>query len=240
MFRLRTGSFSRVPDAVVWPNKHADVEKIVSLAHEHNVCLIPFGGGTSVTNALQCPSNESRMIVSVDMKDMNRIKWIDKENMMGCFETGIVGKDLEAKLLPSGLCLGHEPDSLEFSTLGGWIATRASGMKKNTYGNIEDLLVHLTIVTPSGTMAKNCKVPRISSGPDLHEMVLGSEGIFGIITEAVLILRPLPQVKKYGSIVFPDFETGVAFMRDVAMTRSQPDSEADGQSSISIWPIAQA
>lgn len=123
------------------------------------------------------------------------------------------------KLGERGYCTGHEPDSMEFSTLGGWVATRASGMKKNQYGNIEDLLVHLTVVTPRGTIQKNCMVPRLSNGPDIHQFVLGSEGTIGVITDATLKIRPLPQCVKYGSVAFPNFEDGIRFMREVARQR---------------------
>jgi hypothetical protein len=108
---------------------------------------------------------------------------------------------------------------MEFSTLGGWVATRASGMKKNQYGNIEDLLVHLTIVTTKGTIQKNCLVPRLSNGPDIHQFVMGSEGTLGVITDATLKIRPLPQCVKYGSVAFPSFEDGIKFMREVARQR---------------------
>ncbi|MBN3280964.1 ADAS protein, partial [Polyodon spathula] len=144
VFALREGKFERVPDLVVWPNCHKDVEKIVELACKHNVCVMPFGGkycirGTSVSNAVECPSDEKRTILSLDTSQMNRILWIDEKNLTAHVEAGIVGQDLERLLNESGYCTGHEPDSMEFSTLGGWVATRASGMKKNIYGNIEDL-----------------------------------------------------------------------------------------------------
>ena len=113
---------------------------------------------------------------------------------------------------------------MEFSTLGGWVATRASGMKKNQYGNIEDLLVHLTLVTPKGTVQKSCQVPRISNGPDIHHFILGSEGTLGVITDATLKIRPLPQVVKYGSVVFPTFEDGIKFMREIARQKCAPAS----------------
>ena len=113
---------------------------------------------------------------------------------------------------------------MEFSTLGGWVATRASGMKKNLYGNIEDLLVHLTIVTPKGTIQKHCQVPRISNGPDIHHFVLGSEGTLGVIVDATLKIRPLPQVVKYGSVAFPTFDDGIKFMREVARQKCAPAS----------------
>ncbi len=137
VFALRNGQLPRVVDVVIWPGEHAHVERIVRAAHEHNVVIIPFGGGTSVTNAVSPPAGEKRMIVSLDMKEMNRVKWIDRESMLACIETGAVGIELDKRLAKEGYTLGHEPDSFEFSTLGGWISTNASGMKKNVYGNIE-------------------------------------------------------------------------------------------------------
>jgi alkyldihydroxyacetonephosphate synthase len=105
------------------------------------------------------------------------------------------------------------------------VATRASGMKKNAYGNIEDLLLHVRMVSPRGTVEKFCgPVPRISAGPDPHHFILGSEGSLGVITEVTLKIRPLPKVKRYGSLVFPDFDAGVAALREVALRRAQPAS----------------
>jgi len=224
VWRLRYGSIPRLPDAVIWPGKHEQVEAIVKAAAECNVVIIPFGGGTSVSSAIECPEDERRMVISLDMHEMNRIKWIDYESMMACVEAGVVGKDLDAKLSKLGLCMGHEPDSNEFSTLGGWIATRASGMKKNVYGNIEDIIVTSKLVTPIGTLERSCQVPRISAGPDINEVIIGSEGTLGVVTEAVIRLRPLPEVRKYGSIVFPDFESGVACVREIAKQRTAPAS----------------
>lgn len=104
-----------------------------------------------MTQSLMLSDREKRMIVSLDMSRMNRIKWVDKINMLACVEAGIIGQDLERELKNYGVVLGHEPDSVEFSTLGGWISTRASGMKKNTYGNIEDIVMNVRIVTSKGT-----------------------------------------------------------------------------------------
>ena len=123
-----------------------------------------------------------------------------------------------------GLCVGHEPDSLEFSSLGGWVATRASGMKKNIYGNIEDILVRVRMVTARGTVEKSCQVPRMSTGPDIHHFIMGSEGTLGVITEVSLRIRPLPECKVYGSIVFPTFDIGVACVREIAKQRCAPAS----------------
>ncbi|XP_076032188.1 alkyldihydroxyacetonephosphate synthase [Oratosquilla oratoria] len=224
VFTLRGGMFERIPDLVVWPECHDDVEKIVQLACQHNVVIIPYGGGTSVSGALLCPENETRMIVSLDTSQMHRILWLDDKNLTARVQAGIIGQDLERQLQERGFVTGHEPDSYEFSSLGGWVATRASGMKKNIYGNIEDLVVQVRLVTPKGTVEKHTAGPRISAGPDIHQFILGSEGTLGVITEVTLKIRPVPPVRRYGSIVFQDFESGVACMRDVALHRCQPAS----------------
>ncbi|MBN3278751.1 ADAS protein, partial [Polyodon spathula] len=224
VFALREGKFERVPDLVVWPNCHKDVEKIVELACKHNICVMPFGGGTSVSNAVECPSDEKRTILSLDTSQMNRILWIDEKNLTAHVEAGIVGQDLERLLNESGYCTGHEPDSMEFSTLGGWVATRASGMKKNIYGNIEDLVVHIRMVTPRGVIEKSCQGPRMSTGPDIYHFIMGSEGTLGVVTEVTVKIRPIPEYQKYGSVVFPNFEQGVACLREVAKQRCAPAS----------------
>jgi alkyldihydroxyacetonephosphate synthase len=221
---LRSGEVDRVPDVVAFPQTESEIEKIVQSANECDVVIIPIGGGTSVTNALNCPPEEQRAICSVDMALMNKIVWIDEDNLLCRVQAGIVGQELEKQLNQKGFTCGHEPDSIEFSTLGGWIATRASGMKKNKYGNIEDLLVHVNIVTVKGIFKKNCQVPRISCGPDLHHLVLGSEGTYGVISEASIKIFPLPECRKFGSIVFPNFQQGIRFFREVARQRCQPAS----------------
>ena len=128
------------------------------------------------------------------------------------------------QLNEKSVCIGHEPDSMEFCSLGGWVATRASGMKKNVYGNIEDLLVHVRFVTCKGTMEKSCMVPRMSTGPDIHHVIMGSEGTLGVVTEVTLRIQPLPEHKSYGSIVFPNFESGVECLREIAKHRCAPAS----------------
>ncbi|KAK9885421.1 hypothetical protein WA026_010917 [Henosepilachna vigintioctopunctata] len=224
IFTLRNGMFERIPDIVLWPTCHEEVEKIVELANELNIAILVFGGGTAVSGAVECPVNERRTIISLDTSQMNKILWVDEANLVACIESGIIGQDLERELKALGYTTGHEPDSYEFSSLGGWVATRASGMKKNIYGNIEDLLVHVKMVTSKGVLEKNCQVPRLSCGPDFNHIVLGSEGSLGVITEVILKIRPLPKCTRYGSIVFPNFESGVQTMRQVAKWRCQPAS----------------
>nr|XP_019594889.1 PREDICTED: alkyldihydroxyacetonephosphate synthase, peroxisomal [Rhinolophus sinicus] len=224
IFLLREGMFQRIPDIVLWPTCHDDVVKIVNLACKYNLCVIPIGGGTSVSYGLMCPADETRTIISLDTSQMNRILWVDENNLTAHVEAGITGQELERQLKESGYCTGHEPDSLEFSTVGGWVSTRASGMKKNIYGNIEDLVVHIKMVTPRGIIEKSCQVPRMSTGPDIHHFIMGSEGTLGVITEATIKIRPIPEYQKYGSVAFPNFEQGVACLREIAKQRCAPAS----------------
>lgn len=221
---LRDGIMKRIPDIVLWPKSHEEVVKIVNAANTRNVSVIPFGGGTSVSGSVTCPQHEKRSIVALDTSQMNRMLWLDRPNMTACFEAGIIGQDLERELKAVGLTVGHEPDSYEFSSLGGWVATRASGMKKNVYGNIEDLVVQLKMVTTKGVLERNCLAPRISCGPDFNQIILGSEGTLGVITEVVLKVSQMPTVRAYGSLIFPYFECGVKCLREVAAKKCQPSS----------------
>ena len=224
MYSIKYTRLGRIPDIVVYPESEAEVVNLVEAAKKHGVSLIPYGGGTNVTDALRCDRREQRTIASVDMRRMNRILWIDRTNMMARIEAGAVGRNIMRELEKYGVTMGHEPDSVEFSTLGGWIATNASGMKKNRYGNIEDLVLDVGVVTASGKLERTSASPRESVGLDLRRLIFGSEGTLGIITAAVVKIFPLPGVQKYGSVLFPTFEHGFAFMYDLAREAIPPAS----------------
>ncbi len=224
MYAIKYGSLPRVPDLVVWPTTDEEVEALVQLALKHDVVLVPYGGGTNVTDALRCPPEEKRFICSVDMRRMNRVLWIDPTNRMACIQAGAVGRHIQEQLAVYGFTMGHEPDSVEFSTLGGWVATHASGMKKNKYGNIEDIVLDVTAVTATGTLRRTHIAPRESIGTDPKRMMLGSEGNYGIITSAVVKLFPLPECQEHGSVLFKTFEDGVAFMFDLTRNGTPPAS----------------
>jgi alkyldihydroxyacetonephosphate synthase len=224
MYAIKYTRLGRIPDLVVYPESEDQVLKLVEAAKKHDVSLIPYGGGTNVTDALRCNSAEPRTIVSVDMRRMNRILWIDPENMMASIEAGAVGRHIMAVLKEYGVTMGHEPDSVEFSTLGGWIATNASGMKKNRYGNIEELVLDVSVVTTGGKLERTSAAPRESIGLDLRRLMFGSEGTLGIITSAIVKIFPLPEVQKYGSVLFPTFEDGFKFMQDLMRESAPPAS----------------
>jgi alkyldihydroxyacetonephosphate synthase len=224
MWAIKYGRVTRVPDLIVSPESEAQLRAIVALAARHRVCLIPYGGGTNVTEALRCPPGERRSIASVDMRRMNRVVWLDPENRTACIEAGANGREIAEVLGRYGFTIGHEPDSYEFSTLGGWIATHASGMKKNRYGNIEDIVLGVSAVTAQGELARDGAPPRESVGGDPARWLFGSEGRLGIVTRAVVKVHPLPEVKKHGSVIFREFEAGVAFLRDVQRSGALPAS----------------
>lgn len=130
------GSFKRIPDIVVWPRNHDEVVKIVNAANESNVAIIVYGGGSNVTSSTKCPESEKRMIVSLDTTQMNRLLWINEESMLASFESGVSGQDLEKILNSKGYTMGHEPDSIEFSTLGelfNLISMRLRNLTRNLY-----------------------------------------------------------------------------------------------------------
>ena len=188
------------------------------------MCLIPYGGGTSVSNALQVPEIEDRMVVAVDTRRMDAILSIDEENRRVVVEAGITGSVLEELLEAKGLTVGHEPDSIELSTLGGWISTNASGMKKNRYGNIEDIVENVTMITPTGIVEQIEPITRASIGVSPRNILIGSEGNFGIITKATLKVYALPEASDFNSALFHDWETGVAFMYELSKTGAVPAS----------------
>ncbi|XP_026190050.1 alkyldihydroxyacetonephosphate synthase, peroxisomal [Cyclospora cayetanensis] len=224
IFELRFGFIRRLPDVVLYPKEHKDVEAIVACAAKHDVCLIPYGGGTSVTMGVTVPEGETRMVATVSLGFMQKILRLDRDALLVWVEAGAVGATLEERLRRCGVTLGHEPDSFEFSTVGGWVATRASGMKKNAYGNIEDMVVDMVVVTPKGTLNQRTAAPRVSSGPSLQHLILGSEGTLGIVTQVLLRVKIVPECKAYGCLAFATFDAGVRFLRHVALKKMQPAS----------------
>ncbi len=214
----------RTVDLVAYPKDEDEVVALVKLANRCKVVIIPYGGGTNVSGALLCPEEERRMIVSVDLCHLNRILAVDRANNWAVVQAGITGKELESRLEEAGLTCGHIPDSIELSTLGGWIATNASGMKKSRYGNIEDIVLEATLVTPRGELSSRPLNPRSSPGIHPRHWLFGSEGCLGIITRAVLQVRPVPEQRRFASFVFRDFDTGVQFLKAVQFSGARPAS----------------
>jgi alkyldihydroxyacetonephosphate synthase len=221
LVRQRRGELGRLPDAVVRPADEAAVEAVVRAVLEADAVLIPFGGGTSISGSLEAPGDEPRPVVSVDLSRLSRVLDVDPVARLARVQAGALGPDLERQLGERGWTLGHFPDSFTHSTLGGWIATRSSGMQSDRYGDIAELTRAVRVVTPAGVLATR-PVPATSTGPSVREMVLGSEGRLGVITEATVHVQRLPAERVILGYLFPDWERALAAMRDIAASEARP------------------
>jgi alkyldihydroxyacetonephosphate synthase len=221
LVRIRRGDMGRLPDLVVYPRSEEEVAKIVRLALAADAVVIPFGGGTNISGSLEAPRNELRPVISVDMGHMNSVVEIDEVSRLARIQAGALGPDIERHLNEKGWTLGHFPDSFNHSTLGGWVATRSCGMQSDKYGDIADLTRAIRVVTPTGLLATRA-VPSASTGPSVREMILGSEGRLGIITEATVHVHRIPQKRRIYGYVFPDWHRGLLAMTAIAESDAAP------------------
>src|SRR5919201_3256470 len=221
LIRQRRGDLGRLPDVVVRPSAEDEVAAVVRAALEEDAVVIPFGGGSSISGSLEPEPGETRPVISIDMGLMNRVLSIDAISQLARVQAGVFGPDLERQLGAQGWTCGHFPDSFTHSTLGGWIATRSSGMQSDRYGDVAELTRGLRVVTPSGILVVR-PVPSTSTGPSVREMVLGSEGRLGVITEATIHVRRVPPEGNLLGYLFPNWTAGLAAMRDIAASEASP------------------
>ena len=221
LVKHRRGELGRLPDAVVRPADEAQVAAVLHAALDADAVVIPFGGGTSISGSLEAPEHEERPVLSVDLARLDQLLSIDAASRLARVQAGIYGPDLERQANAQGFTVGHFPDSFTHSTLGGWIATRSSGMQSDRYGDIADLTRAVRVVTPAGTLVTR-PVPSTSTGPSVREMVLGSEGRLGIITEATVHVRRLPAERVILGYLFPTWADGLACMRAIAESEAAP------------------
>jgi alkyldihydroxyacetonephosphate synthase len=215
LIRQRSGELSRVPDVVVRPGTEEEVTGTLEAALRADAVVIAFGGGSSISGSLEAPADEARPVISVDLERLDRVLEIDSASRLARVQAGVFGPHLEEQLGALGYTFGHFPDSFTHSTLGGWIATRSSGMQSDRYGDIADMVKGLRVVTPSGMLVTR-PVPATSTGPSVRQMVLGSEGRLGIITEATVQVRRIPPQRTILGYLFPTFADGLAAMQDLA------------------------
>ncbi len=215
LVRQRRGDLPRLPDVVVRPGDEAAVSAVLAAALAADAVLIPFGGGSSISGSLEAPTTETRTVVSVDLGRLDRVLAVDATARLARVQAGVFGPHLEEQLNARGFTFGHFPDSFTHSTLGGWIATRSSGVQSDRYGDIADMTRGLRVVTPAGTLVTR-PVPSTSTGPSVREMVLGSEGRLGVITEATVHVRRRPERRVILGYLFPTFRAGLAAMAELA------------------------
>jgi alkyldihydroxyacetonephosphate synthase len=215
LIRQRRGDLPRVPDVVVRPANEEQVAAVLRSAVTQDAVVIPFGGGSSISGSLEPAPAQTRPVISVDLSRLDAVLEVDRLSGLARVQAGVLGPALEDQLRGHGYTLGHVPDSFTHSTLGGWIATRSSGMQSDRYGDIADLTKGVRVVTPSGTLVVR-PIPAMSAGPSVREMILGSEGRLGIITEATMQVRRLPEQRTILGYLFPCFADGLAAMQEIA------------------------
>lgn len=212
LLRLRTGDLSELPDAVLYPRTTEEVQHVLAFAGEAGIAVVPYGGGTSAVGGVSALPGPFSRVVTLDLSGMDRVVEIDAVSGTITAEAGIGGGALEQALAEKSLTLGHYPEAFEFSTLGGWIAGRGAGQLSNRYGGPENWLISAKLATPNGVLATE-DFPASAAGPRLTDFIIGSEGLFGVITEARLRLRPLPAKRIYEGYLFPDFASGMTAVR---------------------------
>jgi alkyldihydroxyacetonephosphate synthase len=212
---VRAGKLDMAPDAVIYPRSPDEVLAVVKLAAEEDIALIPYGGGSSVVGGINALAKSlGGAVVTLDTTLMTRLIQIDKIAMTATVEAGIYGPALEEALQKHGVTLSHYPQSFQYSTLGGWIAARGAGQQSNRYGKAEKWLVSAKLATPKGFWTTEA-TPASAAGPNLNQLVAGSEGTLGVICEATVKIHEIPARKDYRGYLFKDFATGVEAARRI-------------------------
>lgn len=212
LLRLRSGNLASAPDLVVYPRATPEVLALLAYASESDIAVVPFGGGTSVVGGVSANVGRHKSVVALDLSRLASFISADARSRVASAESGIYGPALEKALYAKGVTLGHFPQSFEFSTLGGWIAHRGAGQGSNGYGRVEDWLLGVKLATPRGVLETK-PFPASSVGPNLTELIIGSEGAFGVITEATFRVHPIPSAIDYRGYLFRNFESGAEAIR---------------------------
>jgi alkyldihydroxyacetonephosphate synthase len=214
--RLRYGRIEAAPDGVAFPESADEVRGLIRFALDAGAAVVPYGGGTSVCGHLDAA--RGRPTLSVDMRRLRALTSLDRESLLATFGAGVAGPDLEAQLRAHGYTLGHFPQSFEYSTLGGWVVTRSSGQQSLRYGRIEQLFAGGRMETPQGVL-EIPTFPASAAGPDLRELVLGSEGRMGILTEATVRISAVPEFEAFHAVFLPDWERAEMAVRAIVQAR---------------------
>ena len=224
LLRRKDSGVQDAPDAVLLPGddgEDGDVAAILRYCSEHGIAVVPFGGGTSVVGALNPTRGKFNAVVSLDLRRFNQLISLDEVSGQAVFGAGVTGPDAERLLGEHGFSLGHFPQSFEFATIGGFAATRSSGQDSAGYGRFDDMVRGIRMITPVGTIDLG-RAPASAAGPDLRQLLLGSEGTFGIITQVRVRVHRAPEDVRYEAWSFPDFATGAAALRAVIQNATGP------------------
>jgi len=222
LLRLRAGKVDNLPDAVLCPEDEDSVRRILEFAERRSYAIVPFGGGTSVVGGVEPTRGGFEVVLTLDLRRMRSVHEIDGTSNTASVDAGIRGPLLEEVLGAQGFTFPHFPQSWEFSTLGGWIATRSAGSFSNRYGSIDDLVSGVRLVAPARTLDLRA-LPRDAHGPSLKELVLGSEGTLGVITRATIRVHRRPAKRRFSARAFRSFDEGLGALRRMAQEDALPD-----------------
>lgn len=221
LLRRKDSGVQDAPDAVLLPGSDDEVAAILGYCSQHGIAVVPFGGGTSVVGGLDPIRGEFAAALSLDLRRFDQLVSFDEVSGEAEFGAGVTGPQAEKLLAAHGFSLGHFPQSFEFASLGGFAATRSSGQDSAGYGRFDDMIRGLRVITPAGVLDLG-RAPQSAAGPDLRQLVVGSEGVFGVITRVRVAVHPAPQATRYEAWSFPDFATGTAALRAVTQTGAGP------------------
>jgi alkyldihydroxyacetonephosphate synthase len=202
------------PGVVVRPTTTSEVQTIVRIASETQTPLVPFGLGSGVCGGIKPDPS----VILVDLSSMNRVREIDEINLLASFDAGMQGLEAEEAVAEHGLTIGHWPQSIAISTVGGWVSTRAAGQFSTAYGNIEDIVYSIEVVLPNGDLVQLGKAPRAAAGPDLRHLILGAEGTMGIVTGVTLALRRQAEERAYSAYYTPSLSAGFEAQRAIVQS----------------------
>ncbi|GAA2229196.1 FAD-binding oxidoreductase [Streptomyces nogalater] len=218
LLRIRAGDLTDIPQAVVLPAGHDEVLAVLRACAAHGLAVVPFGGGTSVVGGL---APRSALFVALDLRRMSGLLDLDPVSRTAVLQPGLRAPEAEQRLNGHGYTLGHFPQSFEWATIGGFAAARSSGQASAGYGRFDEMVLALTLATPEGTLDTG-RAPRSAAGPDLRQLILGSEGAFGVITSVTVRIRPLPEARVYEGWRFGSFQEGTAALRRLAQDGPRP------------------
>jgi alkyldihydroxyacetonephosphate synthase len=221
VIRAFRGRFDNPPDVVARPADEADVERLLAWCEEAGAAAIPYGGGTSVVGGVEPPGE--RPAVSIDLGRLDRVLEVDSVSRAARIQAGALGPALEEQLHEHGLTLRHFPQSFEYSSLGGWIATRAGGHYATLHTHIDDFVESVRALTPRG-LWESRRLPGSGAGPSPDRMLIGSEGILGVITEAWMRVQDVPRFKESSGVVFDSFESGAQAVRELSQSGLHPSN----------------
>jgi alkyldihydroxyacetonephosphate synthase len=221
LLKLRAGDASDAPDAVVFPGTHDEVAHVLEICTEHRVAVVPFAGGTSVVGGLVAARAGFAGVIALDVRRLDAMTGLDEESRIVTLGAGLRGTAAEARLNEAGYTLGHFPQSYEGASIGGYAAARSAGQASAGYGRFDEMVVGLTLATPRGTVRLGT-APMSAAGPDLRQLVLGSEGTLGVITAVTVRIRPRPAVRVYDGWRFASFAEGAAALRRLVQDGPEP------------------